>query len=92
MIGNVTGNVTGNADTATTADSATTAGSATKATQDSAGNVINTTYVKKIGDTITGTLTLSKNTDLSGTANNSPALIVGGEATVAHIEIDADEI
>ena len=92
LIGNVTGNVTGNADTATTADSATTAGSATKATQDSAGNVINTTYVKKIGDTITGTLTLSKNTDLSGTANNSPALIVGGEATVAHIEIDADEI
>ena len=35
---------------------------------------------------------LSKATDLSGTANNSPALIVGGAATSAHIEVDADEI
>ena len=42
--------------------------------------------------TTNGTLYLTKATDLSGTANNHPALIVGGTDTTAHLEIDANEI
>lgn len=43
--------------------------------------------------TISGTLTLSKTTDASGTANNSPALIVGGTSTTnPHLEFDGNEI
>lgn len=41
---------------------------------------------------IKNTLVLSKTQDASGTANNEPALIVGGTATTAHIEIDNNEI
>lgn len=44
------------------------------------------------GGTVTGTLTLTRSTDLSGTANNGPALIVGGAATAAHMEFNANEI
>ena len=42
--------------------------------------------------TTDGTLYLTKTTDLSGTANNHPALIVGGNDIAAHLEVDANEI
>lgn len=42
--------------------------------------------------TFNGTGIFKKTTDAAGTANNSPALIVGGTATQAHIEIDSNEI
>ena len=61
------GDLTGNAATATNATNAT---NATKATQDSDGNVINTTYLKKAGDTMTGDLTIKRN------SSDSPAIIL----------------
>ena len=42
--------------------------------------------------TLTKSLILSKTTDASGTANNGPALIVGGTASQIHLELDSNEI
>lgn len=48
--------------------------------------------VKAVEAVLSGTLTLSKTTDASGTADNGPALIVGGTRTTAHMELDANEV
>lgn len=42
--------------------------------------------------TLSGSLIITKSTDAIGTANNGPALIVGGTQAQAHIEIDNNEI
>lgn len=68
------------------------ASSAGKATKDGSGNTITSTYLKLSGGTVTGTTTFSRSTDASGTADNKPALIIGGSSTGAHMEIDANEI
>jgi hypothetical protein len=49
-------------------------------------------YLPLSGGTVTGTLYLTRTQDLSGTANNKPALIVGGAATSTHLEVDCNEI
>lgn len=52
-----------------------------------------TTKLDVAGDTtISGTLMLTNATDAAGTANNKPALIVGGTDTTGHLELDSNEI
>ena len=54
-------------------------------------NNMGASYLPLSGGTVTGSLILSKTQDLSGTADNSPALIVGTK-TGEHLEFDGNEI
>lgn len=49
-------------------------------------------YLPLSGGTVTGTLTLSRSADASGTADNKPALLVGAASTGQHLELDGNEI
>lgn len=49
-------------------------------------------YLPLSGGTVTGSTVFSNATAASGTKANSPALVVGGAATAAHIEIDANKV
>lgn len=65
-------------------------------------NTNNVTYSTTFGEngswsfpaavSIAGTLTLTRAQDGSGTADSKPALIVGGDSTAAHLELDSNEI
>lgn len=50
------------------------------------------TFFKKTGGTITGTTVFSKVQDAASDAYNEPAVVIGGEPTTYHIEIDNNEI
>lgn len=65
--GTFSGNLSGTASHATSADKATSATTATKATQDSAGQQINTTYVKGV-TTSNATITVTKGNGTTSTA------------------------
>ena len=70
--------VSGASDKVVTAEQLHNATTTIKATQDGAGNVITDTYVKKTGDTLSGTLTYTNNWLLRRNVNSSMALITGG--------------
>lgn len=50
------------------------------------------TYLKKVGGTVTGTTIFSKAQDVAGDAYNAPAVVIGGEPTAHHLELDNNEI
>lgn len=50
------------------------------------------TFVPNTGGEFTGTVIFSNSTNASPTADNGPALIIGGTRTTAHIEIDNNGI
>lgn len=55
-------------------------------------SLLNSYFLPLSGGTVTGTTVFSKTTDASGTADNLPALIVGGAVTAQHLELDGNEI
>lgn len=55
------------------------AASATKATQDSDGNQINTTYLKRSGGTMTGDIDMAKHNIIGGTSTNTGIYCAGND-------------
>ena len=55
-------------------------------------SVLGNSVITTAGGTITGTLVLSKTTDAETGSYTSPALVVGGTSTQAHLEIDSNEL